>query len=160
LPIEEALRITREAASALHYAHSQNVIHRDIKPENILLYEGEAMVADFGIALAVAAAPDRLTETGFIVGTPEYMSPEQGTGARGLDARSDVYSPGSVLSEMLTGEPPFTGPTVQALIAKRLVDPVPAVRRLRATVPATVEQALTRALARIPADRFPTARAF
>src|SRR5262245_60075863 len=160
LPIEEALRITRETASALHYAHSQNVIHRDIKPENILLYEGEAMVADFGIALAVAAAPDRLTESGLIVGTPEYMSPEQGTGERALDARSDVYSLACVLYEMLTGEPPFSGRTVQALIAKRLVDPVPAVRRLRTTVPVAVEQALTHALARIPADRLTTVRAF
>src|SRR5262245_60680563 len=154
IAVEEALRITRETASALHHAHSQNVIHRDIKPENILLYEGEAMVADFGIALAVAAAPDRLTESGLIMGTPEYMSPEQGTGERVLDARSDVYSLGCVLYEMLSGEPPFSGPTVQALIAKRLVDPVPAVRRLRTTVPVAVEQALIRALARIPADRF------
>src|SRR5437899_2676295 len=143
LPIDEALRITRQVASALGHAHDQGVIHRDVKPENILLYEGEAMVADFGIALAVSAAVgERLTETGLVVGTPEYMSPEQALGERELHARSDVYSLGCVLYEMLAGEPPFTGPTAQAVIAKRLADPVPAVRRLRDTVPAGVEPAL------------------
>ncbi len=161
LSIDEALRITRQVASALDHAHVQGLIHRDIKPENILLHEGEAMVADFGIALAVsAAAGERLTETGVLVGTPEYMSPEQATGERALDARSDVYSLGCVLYEMLAGEPPYTGPTAQALIAKRLVDPVPGVRRVRAAVPAGVEQALMKALARVPADRFASAVAF
>ncbi|MBI2614099.1 MAG: protein kinase, partial [Gemmatimonadetes bacterium] len=161
LPLEEALAITRQVASALDHAHARNVIHRDIKPENILLYEGEAMVADFGIALAVsAAAGDRLTETGLVVGTPEYMSPEQATGERVLDARTDVYSLGCVVYEMLAGEPPYTGPTAQALIAKQLVDPVPAVRRLRPAVPVAVEQALMKALAKVPADRFASARAF
>src|SRR5438309_6715878 len=161
LPIDEALRITGQVASALGYAHDQGVIHRDVKPENILLYEGEAMVADFGIALAVsAAAGERLTETGLVVGTPEYMSPEQALGERELHARSDVYSLGCVLYEMLAGEPPYTGPTAQAVIAKRLTDPVPAVRRLRDAVPAGVEQTLMRALARVPADRFASAAAF
>jgi len=161
LSIDEALGITRQVASALDHAHYQGLLHRDIKPENILLHEGEAMVADFGIALVVsAAAGERLTATGVLVGTPEYMSPEQATGERALDARSDVYSLGCVLYEMLAGEPPYTGPTAQAQIAKRLVDPVPAVRRLRAAVPAGVERALGKALARVRADRFASAVAF
>ena len=161
LPIEEALAITRHIASALGHAHAQHIIHRDVKPENILLYEGEAMVADFGIALAVsAAAGERLTQTGLAVGTPAYMSPEQAVSERALDARSDVYSLGCVLYEMLAGEPPYTGATAQVLIAKRLVDPVPAVRRLRAAVPVGVEQALTKALAKVPADRWASALAF
>ncbi len=161
LPVEEALAITRHVASALSHAHAHHVIHRDIKPENILLHEGEAMVADFGIALAVNAAADRrVTHTGFAVGTPEYMSPEQGTGDRTLDARSDVYSLACVLYEMLAGEPPYTGPTAQALIAKVMVDPVPAVRRLRPTVPPGVDQALRKALAKAPADRFASMAAF
>jgi len=161
LPIEEALAITRHVAAALGHAHAQHVIHRDVKPENILLYEGEAMVADFGIALAVSAAAGvRLTQTGLAVGTPAYMSPEQAVSERALDARSDVYSLGCVLYEMLAGEPPYTGATAQVLIAKRLVDPVPAVRRLRAAVPVGVEQALTKALAKVPADRWASALAF
>src|SRR5438445_7200048 len=155
LSMDEALRITRQVAAALGYAHARNVIHRDIQPENILLHEGEAMVTDFGIALAVsAAADDRLTLTGLAVGTPVYMSPQQVAGERGLDARSDVYSLGCVLYEMLAGEPPYTGPTAQAVITKRLVDPAPLVRRLRAAVPLGVEQALTKALAKVPADRW------
>jgi len=161
LPVEEALAITRQVASALSHAHAHQVIHRDIKPENILLHEGEAMVADFGIALAVNAAADsRVTQTGFAVGTPEYMSPEQGAGEPTLDARSDVYSLACVLYEMLAGEPPYTGPTARALIAKVMVDPVPAVRRLRPTVPPGVDQALRTALAKAPADRFASMTAF
>jgi eukaryotic-like serine/threonine-protein kinase len=161
LPIDEALAIVRQVASALSYAHAQQVIHRDVKPENILLYEGEAMVADFGIALAfTGASSDRITETGLLIGTPEYMSPEQSMGERTLDARSDVYSVGCVLYEMLVGEPPHTGPTVQAVIAKRMTDPVSSVRRLRDGVPAAVDHAIARALARAPADRFPSAAAF
>ncbi|HET7038517.1 MAG TPA: protein kinase [Gemmatimonadales bacterium] len=161
LPAEEALRITRQVASALEYAHARGIIHRDIKPENILLHEGEAMLADFGIALGLsAAAGTRLTETGLVVGTPEYMSPEQALGERVVDARSDLYSLGCVLYEMLAGEPPYTGPTAQALIAKRLTDPVPGVRRLRGGVPVAVEQALTKALAPLPADRHASVAAF
>jgi len=160
LPLTEALAITRQVASALSHAHEQGVIHRDVKPENILIHEGEAMVADFGIALAASAASDRLTETGIAVGTPEYMSPEQALGERQLDGRSDVYSLGCVLYEMLAGEPPYTGPTAQAVLAKRFADPVPGVRRLRAAVPAGVERALIKALARAPADRFPSTLAF
>jgi serine/threonine protein kinase/Tfp pilus assembly protein PilF len=161
LSVEEALAVTRQVASALSHAHAHNVIHRDVKPENILLHEGEAMVADFGIALAVSAAVgERITETGLALGTPEYMSPEQALGERTVDARSDVYSLGCVLYEMLAGEPPYTGATAQALVAKRLVDPVPAVRRLRVAVPPGVEQALMRALAKAPADRFASVGAF
>jgi serine/threonine-protein kinase len=161
LSIEDALDITRQVASALDFAHSEGVLHRDVKPENILLHEGEAMVADFGIALAMhSATGGRLTETGLLVGTPEYMSPEQTVGEPVLDARSDVYSLGCVLYEMLAGESPHTGPTAQAVIAKRLTSPVPAVRRLRSTVPVRVERALMKALATDPADRFASAAAF
>jgi len=161
LPIEEAIGIVRQVASALAHAHAQGLIHRDVKPENILLHEGEAMVTDFGIALAAGAAPsERLTHTGLMVGTPEYMSPEQAAGEGTLDARSDVYSLGCVLYELLAGEPPYTGPTAQAVIAKRFTDPVPRVRRLRAVVSPAVEQAVMKALARVPADRFASADAF
>ena len=160
LPVEDALRLTREAAEALDYAHRHGVIHRDIKPENILLSEGHALVADFGIARAVSAGDDRLTETGLSVGTPTYMSPEQAVGDRHLDARTDVYSLGTVLYEMLAGEPPFTGATAQTVIAKRLGGEVPRVRVVRPTVPERAEQALTRALALVPADRFASAADF
>jgi serine/threonine-protein kinase len=160
LPITEAIAIVRQVASALDHAHAHGLVHRDIKPENILLHEGEAMVTDFGIALAAGAAPgDRLTETGLMVGTPEYMSPEQGAGERTLDPRTDVYSLGCVLYEMLAGEPPYVGRTPQSVIAKRFTDPVPAVRRLRPVVPVAVEQAIMTALARLPADRFASAGA-
>jgi serine/threonine protein kinase/tetratricopeptide (TPR) repeat protein len=161
LPIDEAVRIVRQVASALDHAHAQHLVHRDIKPENILLHEGEAMVTDFGIALAAGAAEgERLTEIGFTVGTPEYTSPEQAVGERQLDARTDVYSLGCVLYEMLAGEPPFTGRSAQAIIAKRFTDPVQPVSRRRPTVPAAVDQALLVALARMPADRFASAGAF
>ena len=161
LPIEEAIGIARQVASALDHAHAQGLIHRDVKPENILLHEGEAMVTDFGIALAAGAGPsERLTERGLTVGTPAYMSPEQASGEPTLDARSDVYSLGCVLYELLAGEPPYTGPTAQAVMAKRFTDPVPRIRRLRGTVPLAVEQAIMQALARVPADRFASAAAF
>ncbi len=161
LPLEDALQIAREVASALSYAHSHDVVHRDIKPENILLEGGEAVVADFGIARAITAAGgDKLTETGLTVGTPSYMSPEQAAGERHLDGRSDIYSLGCVLYEMLAGEPPFTGPTAQAILARRLTNPVPPLRTVRETVPVHVEQAIARALAKVPADRFPTAAQF
>jgi len=160
LPVDEALAIVRQVAAALQHAHASGLIHRDIKPENILLHEGEAMVTDFGIALAAdGTTNERLTATGLMVGTPEYMSPEQAAGERTLDPRSDVYSLGCVLYEMLAGEPPFTGPNAQAVIAKRFMDPVPAIRRLRPTVPVAVEQAIMKALARVPADRFPSTAA-
>jgi serine/threonine-protein kinase len=161
LQIDEAIAIVRQVASALDHAHAHGLIHRDIKPENILLHEGEAMVTDFGIALAAGAAPgDRLTSIGLMLGTPAYMSPEQASGERTLDPASDVYSLACVLYEMLAGEPPYTGATAQALIAKRFTDPVPAVRRLRPTVPPAVEQALMKGLAKVPADRFRSAGAF
>src|SRR5436853_1991419 len=161
LPLEDALRITREAASALSYAHGHDVVHRDIKPENILLSGGEAVVADFGIARAITqAAGTRLTETGIPVGTPAYMSPEQASGGGPIDGRSDVYSLACVLYEMLAGEPPYTGPSAQVVIAKRFTDPVPSVRRLRDTIPPAVDAATTRALAKAPADRFATAAQF
>src|SRR6266850_3200615 len=156
LGIDEALAITRQAASALAYAHEHGVIHRDIKPDNILLHEGEAMLADFGIALALhEAGADRLTQTGLSLGTPQYMSPEQATGERHLDARSDVYSLGAVLYEMLAGEAPHTGPTSQAVIAKLLTERPTRLRAIRSTVPLQVESAVARALEKTPADRFP-----
>ena len=161
LPIDDALRIIRQAASALHHAHQQGVIHRDIKPENILLHAGEAMVADFGIALAAGAAgDDRLTEAGLMVGTPEYVSPEQAAAERTLDGRSDEYSLACVLYELLAGAPPHTGATARAVIAKRFTEAAPRVRRLRPAVMPAVEQALVRALAREPEDRFPSVAAF
>lgn len=161
LPIEDAVTIACEVAGALGYAHSRDVIHRDVKPENILLSHGEAIVADFGIAGAIdAAGGGALTRTGVVLGTPAYMSPEQAAGERALDGRCDVYALGCVLYEMLAGEPPFTGPTGQAIIAKRFTDPVPSARRLRETVPLTVDRAIGKALARTPADRFATTRQF
>ena len=161
LPVEVALRIATDAARALQYAHDHGVIHRDVKPENLLLTkDGSTLVADFGIARALSAGNDRLTETGISVGTPAYMSPEQAAGDRTLDARTDVYALGAVLYEMLAGEPPFTGPTAQAVIAKRFSGEVPQVRRVRPSVPESVEQAVTRALAPVPADRFANATEF
>jgi serine/threonine protein kinase len=163
LPVAEAVRIATEVARALAYAHRHGVIHRDIKPENILLTaEGETLVADFGIARAVedAAGQERLTETGIVVGTPAYMSPEQAGGQRNLDARTDVYSLGTVLYEMLAGEPPYTGPTAQTIVAKRLSDPVPSPRRLRPAVPEALDRLVRDALAPLPADRLASAAAF
>ena len=159
LSLQEALRLTREVASALDYAHRHNVVHRDIKPENILLHEGAAMVADFGIGKALSGDGRSITQTGLAVGTPAYMSPEQSAGELATDGRSDLYSLGCVLFEMLTGEPPFTGVTPQAIIAKRFVSPIPKVRTTR-DVPEAVDAAVTRALARTPVDRYPTAAEF
>jgi eukaryotic-like serine/threonine-protein kinase len=161
LSIDNSIGIVRQVAAALDHAHDRGLIHRDIKPENILIHEGEAMVTDFGIALAADMAPsERLTRGGLTMGTPEYMSPEQVSGERALDGRSDVYSLGCVLYEMLAGEPPYTGGTPQAVMVKRFTDPIPRVRRLRATVSPAVEQAIMKALAVAPPDRFATAAAF
>src|SRR6201997_5210302 len=161
LGIEEALTITKQVASALDYAHRQGVVHRDIKPENILIQEGEAVVADFGIALAVReAGGPRLTESGLSLGTPQYMSPEQATGDRALDARTDVYSLAAVVYEMLTGEPPHTGATAQAVIAKLLTERPTRIRTVRDTVPHGVDSAVAKALAKVPADRFGSAAEF
>jgi len=161
LGLEEAVTITRQVASALDYAHRGGVVHRDIKPENILLQEGEAMLADFGIALAVReAGGNRLTETGLSLGTPMYMSPEQATGDRLLDARSDVYSLAAVLYEMLAGEPPVTGPTAQAMIAKLMTERPTRLRVVRESVPEAIDDAVARALDKTPADRFATAGDF
>ena len=155
LPIDEAVRITREVASALDYAHRHGVIHRDIKPENILLHEGQALIADFGIALAVSTAGGpRMTQTGMSLGTPEYMSPEQALGERTVTAKSDIYALGCVLYEMLTGDPPFTGSSVQAIVAKVMKERPVAPRALRDTVSEGVESAVLTALAKLPADRF------
>src|SRR2546421_11268993 len=161
LPLDDALQIAREVADALSFAHSYGVVHRDIKPENILLEAGHAVVSDFGIARAVTAAgARRITQTGVALGTPAYMSPEQAAAETELDGRSDVYSLGCVLYEMLAGQPPFTGPTGQAVIAKRFTDPVPSARRLRETIPLPMDQAIAKALARAPADRFATPHQF
>ncbi|HET9275589.1 MAG TPA: serine/threonine-protein kinase, partial [Gemmatimonadales bacterium] len=155
LDVPEALSIARQVAGALAFAHRHGVIHRDLKPENILLHEGEAMLADFGIALAVEeAGGGRLTESGLLIGTPKYMSPEQAAGARNLDARSDLYALAVVLYEMLTGAPPHTGPTPQKIMADLLTAGPRPVRELRPDVPAAVGHALEKALAKNPEDRF------
>ncbi len=155
LPLDDALQIAREVADALSYAHSRGVIHRDIKPENILLEHGHAVVADFGIARAVdAAGGTQLTETGLAIGTPRYMSPEQAVGESELDGRSDLYTLACVLYEMLAGQPPFTGPTVESVIHQHLAVDAPPITNLRPAVPAAVAAALQRALAKLPADRF------
>jgi WD40 repeat protein len=161
LAVADAVRIAREVASALDYAHRHGVIHRDIKPENILLHDGSAVVADFGIALAVQqAGGQRITQTGLSLGTPQYMSPEQAMGERTIDARSDIYALGAVTYEMLVGEPPFTGPSVQAIVARLMAeDPRPLVTQ-RKSVPEYVEAAVLHALEKLPADRFATAAEF
>jgi len=160
LPVDEAVAITREIADALEAAHRQGVVHRDVKPENVLLGAGHALLADFGIAKPLLDEDGALTSTGLALGTPAYMSPEQAAGDPAVDGRADVYALGCVLYEMLVGEPPFTGPTAQIIAARRLVDPVPSVRRLRETVPPSIEAAIRRALAKVPADRFPGAAGF
>ncbi len=161
LPVEEALRLSREVASALDYAHRQGVVHRDIKPENTLLQDGAALVADFGIALAVhQAGGSRMTQTGMSLGTPAYMSPEQAMGEREIGARSDVYALGAMTYEMLAGEPPFTGPNSQAIVAKVLTEQPPPLRPKRPTVPPAAEAAIMTALQKLPADRWGSAREF
>jgi serine/threonine-protein kinase len=161
LPVTEAVRVASEVASALDYAHRRGIIHRDIKPENVLLHDGRAMVADFGIALAVSSAGGtRMTETGLSLGTPHYMSPEQAMGERDLDARSDVYALAATLYEMLAGEPPFTGPTAQSIVAKVLSSQPETVTTYRKTVPPYVDRALLQALQKLPADRFGSAADF
>jgi len=162
LPQDDALRIATEVAGALAYAHSRGVVHRDIKPENIMLSGGTAVVADFGIAHAVTAAGDRqhLTQTGTVIGTPAYMSPEQATGSTEIDGRSDQYSLACVVYEMLVGEPPFTGPTAQAVIARHSLDMVSPPSIVRSTIPDAVEAAILRALAKLPVDRYATTALF
>ena len=162
LPVDEAVHLTCEVASALDYAHRKGVVHRDIKPENILLHDGRAVVADFGIALAVSRSDGgtRMTETGMSLGTPHYMSPEQAMGEREITAKSDVYALGCVLYEMLTGEPPFTGPTAQAIVARVMTEEPRSLTLQRRTIPPHVEAAVHRALAKLPADRFSSAAQF
>ncbi len=161
LPLEDALRIASEVADALNYAHSRDVVHRDIKPENILIEAGHAVVSDFGIARALTtAASQQLTATGLAIGSPAYMSPEQATAAREVDGRSDLYSLGCVLYELLAGHPPFLGATAREVLARHTLDPVPPLRTVRSVVPEGVERAVMRALAKAPADRFPTATEF
>jgi serine/threonine-protein kinase len=160
LPVAEAVRIATQVASALDYAHRHGVIHRDIKPENIMLHDGSALVADFGIALAASKAGTRMTETGMSLGTPQYMSPEQAMGERELDARSDVYALGCVTYEMLVGEPPFTGPTAQAIIARVMTEEPRHLTLQRKTIPPEVEGAVLQAIEKLPADRFATAAQF
>ncbi len=161
LPLDDALLIAREVADALSYAHSRGVVHRDIKPENILLESGHAVVADFGIAKAISAAGgESLTQTGIAIGTPQYMSPEQAAGEKDIDGRSDLYSLACVLYEMLTGQPPFTGPTVESVVRQHMVEQPRPVSQLRPAVPAVIADVLTRALAKNPADRFSPAAHF
>jgi serine/threonine-protein kinase len=160
LPIDDALRITREVGGALQYAHEHGVIHRDIKPENIMLSGGQAVVADFGIARALhAASAVQLTSSGMVVGTPQYMSPEQATGGV-VDGRNDQYSLACMLYEMLIGSPPYTGTSAQVVIARHSLDPIPGLRTVRQTVPRQVEGAIARAMAKLPADRFASIQQF
>ncbi|HEX6644724.1 MAG TPA: protein kinase [Gemmatimonadales bacterium] len=160
LPIGDAVGIASEVASALDYAHRHGVIHRDVKPENILLHDRRALVADFGIALAASKAGTRMTETGMSLGTPHYMSPEQAMGEREITARSDVYALGAMLYEMLSGDPPFTGSTAQAIVAKVLTSEPAPLHPQRRSIPEHVEAAVMTALEKLPADRFATAGEF
>jgi eukaryotic-like serine/threonine-protein kinase len=161
LDLSDAVRIASEVSEALGYAHEHGVVHRDIKPENVLLAKDQALVADFGIAKALdASGVEKLTETGLSVGTPAYMSPEQAADSRKLDGRSDLYALGCVLYEMLAGQPPFTGPTAQSILARHAVDPVPSLRTIRRTVPRGVESAIMKAMAKVPADRYARAAQF
>jgi len=161
LPLGDALGIARDVAAALGHAHQQGVLHRDVKPENILLAGGRALVADFGLARAIGAASyQKLTETGVIVGTALYLSPEQLREDRDLDQRTDIYSLGCILYEMLTGEPPFPGPSLRQLVTQILRNPVPSARHLRDSVPAAVDEAIGRALAKAVGARFTTMEEF
>ena len=161
LPVDDAVHIAVAVASALEYAHAHDVIHRDLKPENILMQAGQPVIADFGIALAVSKAGGaRITQTGLSLGTPQYMSPEQATGDRTVDARTDIYSLGAVTYEMLAGEPPHAGPTAQSIIAKLMTEEVRPLTILRRSVPPHVDAAVRHALEKLPADRFATAQAF
>src|SRR5574341_946537 len=162
LPVEEAVRIAREVADALEYAHQHGIVHRDIKPENILLHGGHAMVADFGIALAASRSEGgtRMTETGMSLGTPHYMSPEQAMGEREITPKADIYALGCVLYEMLTAEPPFVGATAQAIIARVMTEEPRSLTLQRKTIPPHVEAAVNTALAKLPADRFASAAQF
>jgi eukaryotic-like serine/threonine-protein kinase len=161
LPIADAVRLATEIADALHYAHEHGVVHRDIKPENVLLQSGRAVVADFGIALAVQhAGGTRMTQTGMSLGTPQYMAPEQAMGERQIDARADIYALGAVTYEMLAGEPPFTGPTAQAIVARVMTERSRPLRAVRDTVPEHIERGVATALEKLPADRFASAALF
>jgi tRNA A-37 threonylcarbamoyl transferase component Bud32/tetratricopeptide (TPR) repeat protein len=161
LPLEDAIRIARETANGLAYAHERGIIHRDVKPGNIMLSDGHAIIADFGIARAIGeAGPSRLTETGLAIGTPAYMSPEQWSDAASVDGRSDVYALSCVLFEMLAGEQPFLGSTVQAVLARHSQDAIPSIRILRSTVPMAVEAVIMKGMAKVAADRFATAADF
>jgi len=161
LPVADAVRLATEIADALEYAHARGIVHRDVKPENVLLQRGRAMVADFGIALAVQhAGGSRMTQTGMSLGTPQYMAPEQAMGERNIDARADLYALGAMTYEMLAGEPPFTGPTVQAIVARVMTERARPLRTVRDTVPESVEAAVATALEKLPADRFASAALF
>src|SRR5690242_12378309 len=162
LPIADAVRVATEVASALDYAHRHGVIHRDIKPENVMLHDGSALVADFGIALAISSAggSSRMTETGMSLGTPHYMSPEQAMGDREITPRSDVYALGAMTYEMLIGDPPFLGSTAQAIVAKVMTEKPAPLKRQRERIPDAVEDAVLTALEKLPADRFATAAEF
>lgn len=160
MPIAEAVRITRGALEPTAYAHARGIIHRDLKPANILLSTSGVYVLDFGVARAIMASADSLTSTGVAVGTPSYMSPEQALAERNLDARSDIYSLGCVLYEMIAGDPPFVGATAQSIMSRRFTAPPPALHCVRDEVPATVEAVVMKALARSPAKRWQTAEEF
>jgi serine/threonine-protein kinase len=161
LAVSDAVRITEEVLSALAYAHSRGIVHRDVKPENIMISGGHAVIVDFGIARAVSAAvsDEPITEPGFVVGPVAYSSPEQASGDREIDGRSDIYSLGCVLYEMLAGEAPFTGPSAQAILARHMIAALPDIRLLRPDLPAAIPPILRRALAKAPKDRFPDAKA-